>query len=319
MKTSKEKPLVSVVVTTYNRKELLKKTIDSILNQTFRNFELIVVDNFSDYGFLSHMKSFNDDRIIHFQNSNNGIIAVNRNYGINKARGKYIAFCDDDDYWKRNKLQIQLDHFTDDIIGVGSSSIKVGNISLHRRKNKIEKDLMLGFYDLLSKTKASLSSLVVVNQGFMFDENEKFTSVEDFDYQLNITLQTKKKIKIISEPLIYYRIHPENKSGDEKIAENGFNVYHKYRHLISEDQMRELYHKKYFGLGIKAIRNGSKDAKRYFVAAKKTSLGMDKVLSIMMEFVAVMPPKLIKIAMLLYYNLLNSTHQKMPFLRQQKG
>ncbi len=69
--------------------------------------------------------------------------------------------------------------------------------------------------------------------------------------------------------------------------------------------MRELYHKKYFGLGIKAIRNGSKDAKRYFMAARKSALGRDKVLSIMMEFVAVMPPKLIKIAMLLYYKLLS--------------
>jgi len=47
MSTSKERPLVSVIVTTYNRKELLKETIDSILNQTFANFELIVVDNFS--------------------------------------------------------------------------------------------------------------------------------------------------------------------------------------------------------------------------------------------------------------------------------
>ena len=90
----KTSPLISVIVTTYNRKRLLKQTLDSILNQTFTDFELIVVDNYSDYNFISYIKSFNDKRIKSFQNKNNGVIAVNRNYGIIKAQGKYIAFCD---------------------------------------------------------------------------------------------------------------------------------------------------------------------------------------------------------------------------------
>ena len=67
-------PLVSIIVTTYNRRDLLTNTIDSILNQTYKNFELIVVDNFSDYDFLSHIKSYIDERIRSFQNSNDGII-----------------------------------------------------------------------------------------------------------------------------------------------------------------------------------------------------------------------------------------------------
>ena len=103
-----DRPLVSVIVTTYNRKELLKETIGSILNQTFINFELIVVDNFSDYDFFEYIQLFRDDRIKPFQNHNNGIIAINRNFGIKEANGKYIAFCDDDDLWERKKLKEQL-------------------------------------------------------------------------------------------------------------------------------------------------------------------------------------------------------------------
>ena len=61
-------PLVSVIVTTYNRKEMLKETILSILNQTYSNFELIVVDNFSDYDFFNFIKSFEDSRLKPFQN-----------------------------------------------------------------------------------------------------------------------------------------------------------------------------------------------------------------------------------------------------------
>ena len=99
---------VSVVVTTYNRKKYLTQTIKSILNQTFADFELIVVDNYSNYDFLSHINSLNDSRIRPFQNNNNGIIAVNRNFGIKKSKGEFIAFCDDDDIWINTKLEIQL-------------------------------------------------------------------------------------------------------------------------------------------------------------------------------------------------------------------
>ena len=66
-------PSVSVIVTTYNRKELLRETIDSILCQTFNDFELIIVDNFSNYNIFEYIKSFRDSRIRVFQNNNNGI------------------------------------------------------------------------------------------------------------------------------------------------------------------------------------------------------------------------------------------------------
>ena len=121
MKTNIKSPLVSVIVTTFNRKELLKETIDSILNQTFTDFELIVVDNYSEYNFVDYIKSFSDNKLIAFQNKNNGIIAVNRNYGIKKAKGKYIAFCDDDDCWDSEKLAKQIPYLREkNVMGVGS-------------------------------------------------------------------------------------------------------------------------------------------------------------------------------------------------------
>jgi glycosyltransferase involved in cell wall biosynthesis len=267
MKTSKEEPLVSVIVTTYNRKELLKETIDSILNQTVRKFELIVVDNFSDYDFLSHIESFNDKRISPFQNINNGIIAVNRNFGIRRAKGKYIAFCDDDDLWLPNKLEVQLKHFDDDIIGVGSSATNIGDLTFHRCRKKIDHDYILDFNELLRGKTAPLSSLVIHNENLLFDENEGLKFVEDFEFQLRMTRETNKKIKVISEPLIFYRIHAENESADIKKAENIFNVYNKYKELMSEKQIAKCYYKSYFGLGIKSLRSGNQKVKDYFVQA----------------------------------------------------
>ena len=96
-------PLVSVILITYNRECFLKETIDSILAQTYRNFELIIIDNFSDYDFNALVNSYHSNKIRAFQNQNNGIIAINRNFGIERARGNYLAFCDDDDIWYPNK------------------------------------------------------------------------------------------------------------------------------------------------------------------------------------------------------------------------
>ena len=264
MKTSEELPIVSVVITTYNRKKLLNKTIDSILNQTFKDFELIVVDNFSNYDFFSFIESFNDKRITPFQNKNNGIIAVNRNYGIKKAKGEYIAFCDDDDLWKKQKLESQLRHFENsEIIGVGACSIKIGNLQYHRQKS-MRTDLLLDFRGLLFQQRAALSSLMVRNTGFLFEEREDFKFVEDIDFQLGLSLKTGKKIKILAQPLIYYRIHPGNNASELRNGENVFSVLSKYRNRISETEFNQRCARSYMNIGIKALRLNSPEASKYF-------------------------------------------------------
>ena len=143
-------PTISVIVTTYNRKEFLLETVKSILNQTVSDFELIVVDNFSDYDFFQEMNILNDDRIRAFQNNNDGIIARNRNFGIKKARGEFIAFCDDDDYWAKDKLIIQLSHFNTDVdlVGIGTNCKNIGDTEYYRKTKKINFDIKLGFEDL---------------------------------------------------------------------------------------------------------------------------------------------------------------------------
>ena len=175
----KIKPLVTVIVTTYNRRELLKKTINSILNQTYKNFEFIIVDNYSNYDFLSHMKSFNDERIRPFQNANDGIIAVNRNYGIKEAKGEYIAFCDDDDLWMENKIEVQLKFFNHkDIIGVGSSSKLIGDTKFYRN-HKARANKLLRFDDIIKQGGVPLSSLMIRNCGYLFDENKSKSLLQE--------------------------------------------------------------------------------------------------------------------------------------------
>ncbi len=213
---NEENPLVSVVVTTYNRKELLKETIDSILNQTYKNFELIVVDNFSKYDLFSHIKSLSDLRIRAFQNQNNGIIAVNRNIGIKKARGKYIAFCDDDDLWYPEKLYYQVKRLEkgDGVLCFTNFDYinKDGN-RLHK-KHKIKK-----YYQNLTFNKFMLSgggfcnSSVMINHQIietigLISEDSHLLAAEDYHYWARI-LQ-KYKACCENRVLVSYRINSVN-------------------------------------------------------------------------------------------------------------
>lgn len=155
---------ISVIVTTYNRFNLLQETINSILNQTYKNFELIIIDNYSIDNTEKIVKTYikKDKRIKYYKNKNNGIVAINRNFGINKSQGRFIAFCDDDDVWINNKLEKQILEFKKDkkigLICTNHIDIKE-NIELYNNKNLNDNDFT--FCSLLKKNSVVNSSVVV--------------------------------------------------------------------------------------------------------------------------------------------------------------
>ena len=205
-------PVVSVIVTTFNRKDMLKTTIESILNQSFSQFELLIVDNFSNYDFINFINSFNDSRIKSFQNNNNGIIAVNRNFGIKKSRGKYIAFCDDDDYWDKNKLFDQIKVFQSfDTILVSSLALNFGADTNFFSKNYgfLYNRINLGYKSLLISNPIVLSSTLIKSEVLKkvggFSEDKNLIAVEDYDLYLRIF--DLGNFVLIKKFLIYYRFH----------------------------------------------------------------------------------------------------------------
>jgi glycosyltransferase involved in cell wall biosynthesis len=301
------KPLVTVIVTTYNRKELLKETINSILSQTFKNFELIVVDNFSSYDFLSYVESFNDVRINAFQNRNNGIIAVNRNYGISMAKGEYIAFCDDDDLWKKNKLEEQLRYFEDDnLIGTGTSLVLIDRDSCIIGERKKDKNKLLGLNDFLFDP-IPLSSLIIKNVGILFDENKLFIAVEDFDLQINLLSQSKKSILCLSEPLTYYRVDSQNKSSGIQQKLNCLNVVDKYEKelsYITKNKLRQLIN---YRIGTKyLLLSNYNEARKYFLKSLKTvSFSNKKIVKSFFYLVIISLPKSLSEKIFIRLNIIN--------------
>ena len=104
------KPLVSIVIPTYNHAKFISKALKSILDQTFKDWEAIIIDNQSTDQTNDILSKYSDPRIKSYKIDNNGIIAKSRNLGIKLSKGKWIAFLDSDDWWTSEKLEVCFDN-----------------------------------------------------------------------------------------------------------------------------------------------------------------------------------------------------------------
>ena len=205
-------PLVSVIVTTFNRADLLCETLDSILNQTYTNFELILVDDGSTDKTEEVVKKYTDHRLHYFKTVNWGGPARPRNIGIKKAKGDYIAFCDDDDIWKNNKLEMQLNIIINNNAGLcfcnhykidqNSNIIGEGKV-----KNKYKNPTFTNFF--LSGGYIMNSSVIIKSQcindvGYQ-NESTEMISIEDSEYWGRIL--SIYKGCFLPEKLVRYRVH----------------------------------------------------------------------------------------------------------------
>lgn len=101
-------PLVSVVIPTYNRAKLLSRALDGAIGQSYRNLEILVVDDASEDETAAVVESFNDPRLRYLRQQTNGGVAAARNRGLKEAKGSLIAFLDSDDEWLPDKLERQV-------------------------------------------------------------------------------------------------------------------------------------------------------------------------------------------------------------------
>ena len=209
-------PTISVIVPTFNRAALLRETVESILAQTFQDFELIIVDNMSTDGTEGYVSHIADNRIHYLRNNNNGVIAVNRNLGIKAARGEYVALCDDDDLWLPIKLEKQLAVMQADpeiILCYSNALLLLGNEPLkgllvkRRHTGQHFKRLLRG--NLIPNSSVLVRKSVIDDLGG-FDEDPLLKGAEDYETWLRAAF--RGRFCYLDEGLIQYRIHPENVS-----------------------------------------------------------------------------------------------------------
>tara|TARA_B100000886_G_scaffold339584_1_gene305516 strand:- start:821 stop:1744 length:924 start_codon:yes stop_codon:yes gene_type:complete len=229
-------PLVSVVIPTYNHAFFLKKAISSVIGQTFKNFELIIVDNKSTDETDEVIKSFTDPRIKVLKVENNGIIGLSRNFGIENSKGNWIAFLDSDDYWYEDRLEkifFKSKNFTQyDVISTNEISYneitgKKKKLYYGPLKDGDYRSLLL-YGNRLSPSGTVVSKKFLQNQNLKFNEEEKFITVEDYDLWLNLSFN-KAKFKFIKEVLGVYTIHESNNSKRNNLhKKNEINLYKKH-------------------------------------------------------------------------------------------
>jgi len=271
---------VSVIIPTFNRAEMVCGAINSILNQTLKDFEIIVVDNCSIDNTESVIKSYNDKRIRYFRHQNNGILAVNMNYGMKQARGEYIAFCDDDDIWMPDKLEKQLAEFEkDDKIALvctnGIAFDETGETGLAAKSHLHDGDFTLKSLiriNLIISSSILVKKSVIDEVGMMDEEPEIFGAEE---YGLWIRIAKKYKIKYIDLPLMKYRTHPgayRNKGTRDIVAKEYI-----YRKLLKEKIIDTSFYNKsinrlnYERIIIKFL-NADKDINLYMIRTTKTDI-----------------------------------------------
>lgn len=213
-------PLVSVVIPTYNHAHFLWAALQSVINQTYSNWEAIVVDNHSTDNTDTVVQSFNNPRISLLKIHNNGVIAASRNMGIHNAKGEWIAFLDSDDLWYPEKLQIVMDQvnatplidiFTTDEMLVNEltgekTALRYGPYS----SDFYEQLLVTG--NCLSPSAAIVRRDFLTTVGIMFRENKEFVTAEDYDFWL-LLARADAKFKFIRSVQGEYRIHANNHSG----------------------------------------------------------------------------------------------------------
>lgn len=197
-----ETPFFSVIIPTFNRKDFLKIAIESVLEQTCRDFELIIVDDGSTDGTETMLDNYEDQKIKYLLQENKGVSSA-RNRGLNESKGRFIAFLDSDDKWVAEKLETTIKYIDKfpDINIFHSEETWYKNKKLHNQKNKHKKPDGFVYFKALPLCCISISTAVIIRDVLddigVFDET--LPACEDYDFWLRAT--QKYDVKLIPEYL----------------------------------------------------------------------------------------------------------------------
>jgi glycosyltransferase involved in cell wall biosynthesis len=216
MTNLKKYPLISIIINCYNGEKYLNECIKCVLGQSYKNWEIVFLDNNSSDQSVQVINTYKDKRIKLFFNRNKSHLSLYkaRNLAISHAKGEYITFLDVDDLWKKNKLKEQVN------CSKKNPNIKIiySNYSVLNEQKKLfytqyKKKLPSGFIaqKLLDSYCTGVATLFIEKKLFKkYKFKDRYSIIGDFD--LIIRLSIKYKIMSIQKPLSIYRVHGSNLS-----------------------------------------------------------------------------------------------------------
>ena len=227
--------MVSIITPTYNSSKYIEETIQSVLNQTYTNWELLITDDCSSDNTIQIIEAYQakDKRIKLFRLETNSGAAVARNNSIAKSKGRFIAFLDSDDLWHFSKLENQLSFMGQEIDFCFTAYQYMDEYSV--RKNKTVDSLQSGsfsYQDMLKK-KATLGCSTVILRKKSFDDLNMplIRTGQDYAMWLKI-LKSGTNAFVLNKVLTFYRITPNSISRNKlKKAKRQFFIYREIENL----------------------------------------------------------------------------------------
>jgi len=220
-------PTVSVIIHTYNNEKFIAETVESVLNQTYKDYEIIVVDDGSVDGTREALMPYMQKIRYHYKE--NGGIASAKNAGINLSQSELVAFLDHDDLWVPDKLQLQMECFKENpllgLVYAKYTSFRDGK-ELRTKPEKGYSGWI--FKELLAKSFIQTSTVVVkkkcLNAVGPYDES--FSLGDEYDMFLRIS--KKFQCGFVNKGLTRYRVHDTNASNNDFLFDNeNLGVYKK--------------------------------------------------------------------------------------------
>jgi glycosyltransferase involved in cell wall biosynthesis len=217
----KNNPFFSIIIPTYNHAHLINRCLDSVIAQTFNNWEAIVINNFSTDNTIEVVGGYKDPRIKLINFYNNGIIAASRNVGIKNAQSEWICFLDSDDWWYPEKLkicQLYTDYFNFIYHALDSYSVEGKSKRSRFKGRKLHGDY---FCDLMINGNGISNSSVVVKKELLnkvgeMSEDRELVAAEDYDCWIRIA-QIDNRFKYIRKFLGAYWVGNNISKASEKI------------------------------------------------------------------------------------------------------
>jgi len=252
----------------YNASQFIKDAIESILVQTFRDFEFIIINDGSTDNTESIIRSYNDERIKYIKNEKNLGLIASLNKGLNIAAGTYISRMDADDIALPERLKLQLDYFNKfpDTIAVGSDYFLLQNKKLSRVKNVNDSDYLKGI--LLFSPCFCHPSVMFKKEisGKVAEYKREYLHAED--YKMWTDLSLTGKFGNVNVPLLKYRAHNSQISYNNRLAQQ----------KISERIREEYYEQLGFSLSNGELRALHIVGNNVFITSEEILRDIDKAL-----------------------------------------
>lgn len=252
-----KQPAITVFMPVYNAEKYLKEAIDSILNQTFENFELLIIDDGSTDESVKIIETYTDQRIRLIHNDGNKGLPYTRNRGLNLARGKYLAIMDADDVSVKNRLEIEynimekrsnlavISSGKELLSNAGKSTYgwkeKLYSWIFYRKSSQIQMDLI--FHNVLVNSCSMIRMDFLKNNKILY--NEKCFVMQDYEIWTQISAK-QGQFQIVRKALVQYRSHQDNisnRSRKDKAAQRRniqFYIQEKYLKQVGLDGENDI-------------------------------------------------------------------------------